>query len=190
VYASLFQGNGFDNFYLAIQASNDPRNLTLSIRRKIHDLDPVLAVADVHSMGERVSDAVALRRFQTTLLTLFGMMSLALTAVGVGGLMAYSVQQRRIEIGVRLAIGARTRDVSSLILGEGLRVTLLGVLFGVAGALSLSRVLRAILFGVAPTDPVVLAAAFLLLMAVTSIAAYIPLRRALRVDPLTSLRSQ
>ncbi len=188
VYGSLLQGNGFDNFYLAVRSPIDPGDMTHSIRKKVHELDPVLAVADVHLMGDRVSDAVALRRFQTTLVTLFGLLSITLTAVGVAGLMAYSVRQRRAEIGVRLALGARTRDISSLILGEGLSVTLVGAALGMAGSLAMSRVLKSTLFGVAPSDPLVLAAAFVLLMAVTLIAAYLPLRRALRVDPSISLR--
>jgi putative ABC transport system permease protein len=158
--------------------------------RPLHELDPVLVVADVHLMGERISDAVALRRFQTALVTLFGLLSMALTAVGIAGLMAYSVRQRRCEIGVRLALGAGRRNVLSLILGEGLTITLMGALLGVAGSLAMSRVLKSMLCGVAPNDPFVLAEAFVVLMAVAAAAACLPSRRALRRDPLAWLRCQ
>jgi predicted permease len=190
IYGSLFQGNGFDNFYLAVQSAAEAGDMTFAIRQKVHQLDPALAVADVHLMGDRVSDAIALRRFQTTLVTLFGLLSIALTAVGVAGLMAYSVRQRGTEIGVRLALGARSANVWSLILGEGLKVTLVGALIGTAGSLAMSRLLKSTLFGVLPGDPGVLAVSFVLLILVALIAGYLPLRRALKADPLTSLRCQ
>ena len=138
-------------------------------------------------MGELVSEAGARRRFQTTLLTAFG--GVALAAIGLYGLMLYMVRQRTRELGVRLALGARTSDVLLLVAGHGARVTLVGVSIGAAAALVLARVLGSMLYGVTPTDPQAVVVTSLVLMGAAIIACYVPARRAMRVDPVNTLRA-
>jgi putative ABC transport system permease protein len=139
-------------------------------------------------MGELVSEAAARRRFQTTLLTAFAGMAMLLGMVGIYGLLAYSVKQRTAEIGVRIALGASRGHVLSMILRQGLQLTIVGLLLGLAGALALTRVLASSLFGVSAFDPVTFAAVPALLLLVTIAACLVPARRAAKVDPMRTLR--
>jgi putative ABC transport system permease protein len=122
------------------------------------------------------------------LIAFFAVVALLLATAGVFGVMAYSVSRRTREIGVRVALGARSRDVLTMILGQGLRTVLIGIAIGLAGSLALSRVIASLLFGVTATDPLTFAAVILLLVAAAMLACYLPARRAARVDPMVALR--
>jgi putative ABC transport system permease protein len=139
-------------------------------------------------MDEIVSGVVSAQRLAFILLGTFAFLALALAAVGIYGVTSYSVSQRTHEIGVRMALGARQSDVLSLVVGHGLRLGLIGVGLGVAGALVLTRFLASMLYGIRPTDPLTYLAVSLLLAAVAALASYIPARRATKVDPMEALR--
>ncbi len=181
-------GFGLQNFSIVLRTNGDPSALSNSATAVIHQVDPSLPIASVRTMDEVLSAAESRPRFLTLLLTLFSTVALALAAVGIYGLMAYSVAQRMQEIGIRMALGAQARDVLRLILGSGMGLTLAGVLLGFVVALVLSRAMTSMLFGVKATDPVTFAAVALLLSAVALLACYIPARRATKIDPLVALR--
>jgi predicted permease len=188
VYSSLYQGEPMDSLYVAVQTRVAPDAMVSTVRRTIRNIDPQLALADIHVMGELVSEATARRRFQTTLLTAFGVIALALAAGGLYGLMSYTVRQRTREIGVRLALGARTSDVLLLVAGHGAKITLLGISIGAVAALMLARVLASTLYGVAPTDPGAIVVTVAVLMGAALLACLMPARRAIRLDPVKTLR--
>ena len=175
---------------LVVRTDTDPLALAPSVRRQITALDPEQGVFWFRTMDDLVAHSSARRRFQTALVATFALLALLLAAVGVYGVMGYMVAQRRREIGVRLALGARPRDVIAMVLGNGLRVTAAGVAAGIAGAAALSSVLARFVFGVSPLDPVTYAGAVVLLMAVALLASYRPAGVAARVDPITVLRDE
>jgi putative ABC transport system permease protein len=189
VYSSVYQGEPMDSLYVAVRTRVAPDAMVSTLRRTIRNIDPQLPMADIHVMGELVSEAGARRRFQTTLLTAFGVVALALAAIGLYGLMSYMVRQRTKEIGVRLALGARTSDVLLLVASYGAKVTLLGVSIGAVAALVLARVLVSMLYGVTPSDPRTLVVTALVQMGAAIVACYVPARRAMRVDPVNTLRA-
>ena len=168
--------------------SCDPAATLPAVRRELAALDPTLALADVRPMSSVFADSIARQRFSMAVLGVFAALALLLALVGLYGVIALSVGQRRREIGVRMALGAQPRDVLSLVLGEGIRVTLLGVAIGLAGAFALTRVLRSLLFDVSTTDPRFFAAAAILVAIVSLAATYVPARRALGVDATSALR--
>jgi putative ABC transport system permease protein len=139
-------------------------------------------------MEEYLAASVAAPRFNTTLLTIFASVALVLTIVGLYGVMSYSVAQRTNEIGIRMALGAQTRDVLSLIVKQGFKLVLLGLAIGLAGAFALMRLIASLLFGVTTKDPLTFAAVAGLLGGVALLACYLPARRASRVDPMEALR--
>jgi putative ABC transport system permease protein len=165
-----------------------PRGLLVVIRGDIRALDDGLAVFRPRTMDEVVADAMRDTSEQTMLLGIFASLALLLAAVGIYGVMAYVVTQRTHEIGVRMALGAQQYDVLRLVLGEGSRLTAVGVALGLAAAFALTRLLRSLLFGVTASDPVTFAAVSILLALVAMTACYIPARRASRVDPMVALR--
>jgi putative ABC transport system permease protein len=150
-------------------------------------LDPQQPVARLVTLDELMEASTAQPRFRTLLLGSFAGIALALSAIGIYGVMAYTVSRRTREIGVRMALGARPVDILRLILGESMTLTLLGVLLGLVGAYVVTRVMNSLLFGVASTDPFTFASATLLLCSVALLASYVPARRAARVDPLDAL---
>jgi putative ABC transport system permease protein len=167
-----------------------PEALFPSITAAVRDVDPEQAVTALRPLDQLVSDAAARYRFSTLLLTVFGALALVIATVGVYGVMAYTVSQRTRELGIRLALGAGRSSVRFLVLRRGLAMTVLGLALGLAGALALTRLLVSQLFGVSPTDPLILAGTVATLAAVSGVACLIPAVRATRVDPVTALRSE
>jgi len=159
-----------------------------AVRRELASIDPSLALASVRPLEAVFADSIARQRFSMAVLSVFAALALLLALVGLYGVIALSVAQRRREIGVRMALGAQPRDVLAMVLGEGMRVTLLGVAIGLAGALVLTRVLRSLLFDMSPTDPRFFAGSALLVAAVALVATYVPARRAVGVDATSALR--
>jgi putative ABC transport system permease protein len=175
--------------YLVVRAAGDPKALIGSVRAAVAAIDPELPVYDVQTMAQRLASNVARPRVTAALVSIFGVVALALAAVGIYGVVAYSVTERTREFGVRLALGARGGDVVRLVVGQGVAPVLGGLAIGLAGAWAGSRVLASLLFGIGTNDPLTFAFVTLFLGAVALTAAYLPARRATRVDPLTALRS-
>jgi len=173
---------------LVVRARNDPRQMARAVQAAIHRVDPDQAVSDVQTMNDIFADSVARPRFQLVLLLVFAGIAVLLATIGVYGVVSYSVSQRTQEIGIRVALGARSADVSRLVLREGLLLGGLGVAVGLAAAVASTRVLRSLLFEVTPTDPVTLGAVAGLLLAVALSATLWPARRATKVDPMVALR--
>jgi|HubBroStandDraft_1064217.scaffolds.fasta_scaffold00049_17 putative ABC transport system permease protein len=180
--------NGY--MILVVRTGGDPMTYATEVRREISALDKDLAVSDIASMDQVVSDSVASRRFSAVLLGAFAVLGLLLASVGVYGILAYSVAERTPEIGIRMALGAAQKDVLWLIVALGLRQAFIGVLAGTAAALALTRLMSSLLFEVSPADPATFVGAALLLSAVACVAGYIPARRAAKVDPIVALRHE
>ena len=153
-------------------------------------LDPDQPVGKVKTVTEYVANSVATPRFTATLIGSFATLALLLAGFGLFSVMAYSVAQRRREIGIRMALGAQAADVRSLVVSQALRLGGIGVVIGLAGALAAARVIATLLFGVSPSDPITFASVCALLLAVLAAAAYLPARRATRVDPMIALRTE
>ncbi|HYP26359.1 MAG TPA: ABC transporter permease [Blastocatellia bacterium] len=178
----------FTPSYFTVRTTVEPLSLSAAIKGEVAALDSTLALSQFYSMEEMASRSIASQRFYMLLLGLFAVSGLVLAAVGIYGVMNYSVTLRTREIGIRMALGAQPGRVLMMILKQGLLLTLIGIGAGLAGALALTRVMRGLLFGVDVTDPITYAAIMLLLAAVSLIACFIPARRATKVDPIRSLR--
>ena len=175
---------------LVLRTTGDPADMAADARNAIRAIDPEQPIADVRTMRRVMSEFNGRARFNTILLGLFAALATLLAAVGIFGVMSYSVTLRTREIGLRMALGAQPGQVLKLILKQGLLLTLIGIAVGLAGALALTRLLSGLLFGVGSADPATFAAIVLLLTVVSWIASYIPARRATRVDPLLALSSE
>jgi ABC-type antimicrobial peptide transport system permease subunit len=162
--------------------------LSAAVRQALHQIDPDEATSTFRTMADVVSSSAANDRFNTLLLGAFAAIALLLTAAGIFGVLSYLVTQRTREIGLRMALGAQRTDVLRVILGHGLRIFLLGLCIGVAGALVVTRWMSSVLFGVKPTDPLMFVVVALVLGTVAFLASYVPARRAMRVDPIVALR--
>ena len=173
---------------LAIRARDASPGLVEEVKKQIWSLDGQIPVGDVHAMDELIALSLAQLRFNMLLLGLFAALALVLATAGIYGAMAYAVNQRRHEIGVRIALGARRSDVLRLVLGDGAKIALFGITSGIAGALVLTRLMASLLFEVKPTDPATFAGGAILLALVALAACYIPARLAIRVDPMVALR--
>jgi putative ABC transport system permease protein len=185
-----FSQTPFPWAYGMLRTSAPPETLAKAVRTAVAEVEPGLAAASVRPMEQIVSSAVAQPRFQAFLLSSFGALALLLAAVGIYGVMSYGVTQRREEIGIRMALGARSGQVLGLIAGQGIRLVALGLGLGLAGALAATRLLRGQLFEIGTTDPLTFAAIFAVLAGVGLVASYLPALRALKVDPMTALRSE
>lgn len=173
---------------LVIRTQGDPSALTAAVRKEVQAIDPDQPIAAVRTMEDWVDRAVAAPRYRTTLLALFAAVALVLASTGIYGVMSYSVAQRTHEIGVRMALGARQRDVLKLVVSHGMLLVLFGVALGLAGAFALTRVMSSLLFGVTAKDPLTFVAVAVVLVLTALLACYIPARRATKVDPLVALR--
>jgi len=173
-----------------VRTSGDPAAVQASLPRVIRETDPLVPVGRVRAMEEVLLGSLAFQRFVMALLTAFAGLAIVLASVGLYGVIAYLVAQRTHEIGVRMALGARSRDVLRMVLGHGLRLVAIGVVLGIAGALALTRFLAGQLYGVRPTDPFTFTAVTALLALVALAATWLPARRAARVDPMIALRNE
>jgi ABC-type antimicrobial peptide transport system permease subunit len=164
------------------------QGLLNEIQQTVASVDGNFPLADVRTLGYYYMKSMARTSFILVMLSLAGGMALLLSVVGLYGVLAYSVAQRTHELGIRMALGAQKRDILRLVLSRGVSLTLVGVGIGLAGAFTLTRFLSSLLYGIKPTDPGTLVTVSMLLLAITLIAAYIPARRATKVDPMTALR--
>jgi ABC-type antimicrobial peptide transport system permease subunit len=178
----------FSQMIAVVKTNSEPRSFIPAVTREVAAMDPDVPLFAVKSMEEYMSASVAAPRFSTTLLAIFAGVALVLTIVGLYGVMSYSVEQRTNEIGIRLALGAQSRDVLMMVVKQGSMLILLGLVIGLAGAYALTRLIESLLFGVTPKDPFTFAAVAVLLAVVALMACYIPAWRATKVDPLEALR--
>jgi putative ABC transport system permease protein len=178
----------FNNMTLVVRAAQDPKALAADVRDIIHSVDPNQPVGTIRTMENVVADSVAPRRLTMLISVLFAALALLLAMIGIYGVVSYSVAQRSHEIGIRMALGAEKSDVLRMVIGQGLKLTFIGVAIGIAGALALTRFLASLLYDVQPTDPLTFIAVSVILVAVALLACYIPARRAAKVDPMVALR--
>ena len=180
--------DSWNSMVFAIRTQGDPYPLLKSIRSEIWSQDPKLAISEIKTMDAIVDEELARTRFSMFLLGVFAAIALLLAAIGIYGVMAYSVAQRTREIGIRMALGASRADVLQMVGNRGLMLAIVGVCLGLGGALGLTRFMKSLLFGVSPADPATLTAVCALLIAVTMAACYVPARRATKVEPVEALR--
>ncbi len=162
--------------------------MAAAIRQEVRKIDKDLPVTDVANLPDLIEASVAQPRFRTFLLGLFAAMALVLAAIGIFGVISHSVSQRTREIGIRVALGAQSKDVLKQVLQEGARLAAVGLALGLAGSLAATRLIATLLFGVKPADPLTFVVVAVILASVTLAASYIPARRATRVDPTVALR--
>jgi predicted permease len=175
---------------LQVRTADDPRTVMGTVNREVQALDPELALTNLTTIGEILDGAVWPRRIAAILLSIFAALALVLAAIGIYGVMSYSTSQRLQEIGIRMAIGAKTGDILRLVLGQGLAITVVGVVIGLGGAFALGRFVSSLLFGVTGFDPVTFFGVAFVLVAVALLAVYVPARRAMQVDPMVAFRAE
>ncbi len=190
MYVPMPQDDFSTMWVLARAKAGDPSALSGPVRQLVRELDSNLPAYSVTPLATVVSDSVAQRRFSMLLLVLFAGVALFLAAVGLYGVVAYTVSQRTREIGLRMAIGAKPSQVLGMVLGGGMKLALIGVALGVAGALALTGLVRTMLFEVQPSDPLSFVATSAVLLVVAALACYVPARRAMRVDPLVAIQAE
>jgi hypothetical protein len=188
VYYYPMEQVGTEAAFLVARASGNSSAIAGEIRDAVSSIDPAQPISDVKTMDERIGIVLGPRYSALTLLGVFAAMALSLSAIGVFGLIRYSVAQRTQEIGVRIALGATQSRVMRMVVTEGLKLALGGVTLGIVAAIALTRVLGSLLYGVSATDPVIFAEVAGVLVAVALFACYLPARRAMRVDPMAALR--
>jgi predicted permease len=188
VYASTAVAATWNPMNLVIRTGGEPASQVSAVRSTLGSIDPNIPIYDIRTVDELLSNSLGSRRFTMFLLGTFAAVALLLACVGLFGVMAYLVSQRTHEIGVRLALGARPGDVFRLIIGRGMALASAGSALGLAGAWAIGRFLESMLYQIKPTDPITLASAPLVLLAVALLACYVPARRAMKVDPMAALR--
>jgi predicted permease len=174
---------------LHVRGAGDPLALLPAVRQVVREIDPLLVVARPRTLEDELARSLAPQRLMATFVGIFAALALLLAAIGLYGLMAHATGERRAEIGIRLALGARPVGILSMVIGSGLRLVAIGLAIGLAGAIGLSRIVERQLFGVTPGDPTTYAIVALVLTSVAIAACFIPARRAMRVDPVVALRS-
>jgi putative ABC transport system permease protein len=174
--------------YLTLRTRGDPLLLVDEVRAAVAAENPSVPLYDLMTMEQRIRNSMSRARFNALLLVAFAGLAVVLAAVGLYGVLAYSVLQRTREIGLRMALGARAKDVVQLMVSQGMRLVVVGIALGLAGSLVLTRLMRNLLYEVRPTDPVTFAGVTLLFVCLTFLACYLPARRAAHVDPLAALR--
>ncbi|MFN7929784.1 MAG: ABC transporter permease [Blastocatellia bacterium] len=178
----------FNFTYFTVRTSVDPATMQVTLKREMAALDSALPLAGFRTMDDLMTRSLASQRFYMLLLGLFALLGLLLAAVGIYGVISHSVAERTNEIGIRMALGAARRDVLALIVGQGMKLTLLGVVFGLVASFGLTRLMQGFLFGVSATNPMTFLVVTLMLTTVAVLACWLPARRATQVDPLTALR--
>jgi putative ABC transport system permease protein len=173
---------------LAIRTQSPPAGMATAVKQQIWKVDSQLPATKVQTMDEVAAASFAARSFYMLLLVIFASLALVLAGVGVYGVMSYAVTQRTQEIGIRMALGAQVRDVVTLVMRSGFVLAIIGVALGVVGAFALTRLMRSLLFAVAPTDAATFITVSVTLLVVALLACYLPARRATKVDPLIALR--
>jgi putative ABC transport system permease protein len=175
---------------LVVRTAGDPASIVNAVRGEVQALDPNLALYSVATMEQLIAErpSTFLRRYPALLMAVFAAIALTLAAVGIYGVISYAVTQRTHEIGIRMALGAERRDVLRLVIGQGMRLVLVGAAGGVLAALALTRLLRGLLFGVSATDPLTFIVVTALLALVALLACYVPARRAAKLDAMVALR--
>ncbi|HEX8090686.1 MAG TPA: ABC transporter permease [Blastocatellia bacterium] len=187
LYIPLSQ-NLASTVYVVARTAGDPAGMAAALTQEVRSIDPDVPIYDVKTMQQRLSESLARRRFAMFALGLFASVAMLLAAVGIYGVMSYTVAQRTHEIGIRMALGARPRDVVKDVVGRGLTLALIGVVVGLTAAFGLTRVMSSLLFGVSATDPLTFISLGLLLISVALLACFIPARRAMKVDPMIALK--
>jgi predicted permease len=175
---------------IAIRTQSDPRQVADGLRNAVHQLDPELAVADVKLMDQVAEASVSTPRFTFVLVGLFATLAVLLAAIGAYGVIAYTVTQRSSEFGLRVALGAQRKDLLRMVLGQSARLAVPGTIIGVLLALSLSRVVQTLIYGVSAADPIIYTSVILMVPAIALLASYIPARRAAQADPMQTLRAE
>ncbi|HEV7500272.1 MAG TPA: FtsX-like permease family protein, partial [Vicinamibacteria bacterium] len=171
-----------------VRSDADPRPLVAAVRQELARLDPDIAVSGVQGLDEIVGGSVAQPQLVERVVAVFALLALVLASIGIYGVMSYSVAERTREFGVRMALGATPRDIMSLVLGEGLGLTVAGLGLGLAASVAVTRLMASLLFGVSATDPVAFAGALLVLVATALFASFVPARRGMRLSPVRALR--
>jgi putative ABC transport system permease protein len=174
--------------WLVARTTGEPMQVAASVERAIHEIDRDLPVVSIRSMNQLMAISLAARRLTLVLLMSFAALALLLAGIGIYGVVSYSVKQRTRELGIRVALGAQAGDVLKLILAQGLKLALIGVVIGLAAAFALTRWMESLLFGVRPTDPLTFGVVAVVLLCVSLLACWIPARRATKVDPMVALR--
>jgi putative ABC transport system permease protein len=190
VYAPFVQNDWMNNMSVALRVEGNPENLVSAVRQAVLEIDKNQPIAAISTMDEIVHGSVAQPRLESLLLAIFGGLAVVLAAVGIYGVISYSVSQRKSEIGVRMALGANRSTVLRMVMLQALSLAGVGCMIGLAGALAFSRVLQSMLFQVKPADPSVLAGILFFLLGIVVLASYLPARRATRIEPIEALRHQ
>jgi putative ABC transport system permease protein len=190
MYTHYFQDPFWRSMYVVVRTSVEPMGLIGQMRQEVGSLDKDMPIANVRTLNELLVESVAQPRFRTVLISIFAGVALLLASVGIYGVMSYSVTERRHEIGIRMALGATSNDVMRMVVGQGMKLALIGTLIGLVGAFALTRLLANLLFGITATDPLTFILLPLALVAVALAATYIPAHRATRVDPMVALRHE
>lgn len=188
MYLPYTQASFFEPRALVVSTNVEPSSLSATVRRTVWEIDKDQPVSNISTMEDIIYESVARQRFSTFLLCIFAAIAMTLAAVGIYGIMSYSVTQRTHEMGIRMALGAQKSDVLKLAIGQGLKLIVIGVVIGLAAAFFLTRLMSSLLFGVSATDPATFIVISLVLVSVGLFASYIPARRATKVDPMITLR--
>jgi putative ABC transport system permease protein len=189
IYDAMSQ-NTKTQMVLTVRTNSVPTSLTSAVTYAVHNVDPDEPVVGVVTMGSIVDQSLGQQRLNVVLLAAFAGLALLLGAIGIYGVQSYAVRQRVPEIGIRIALGAQRSDVFRLVLGQGLKLTLIGICVGLAASFGLTRLMASQLYGLRATDPLTFAGVAIVLAFVALAASYLPARRAMRVDPMAALRNE